>query len=96
MNGDPATLPSPLLDRFSAVLRIDKVHPQALLVLPPDLQRAARETIALPPERRVSIRSWYTLHLLRTSGVDEEIAVVIVFGERAGEVLDALRLMRSE
>jgi len=96
MNGDPATLPSPLLDRFSAVLRIDRVHPQALLVLPPDLQRAARETVALPAERRISPRAWYAVDRLRRCGVEEEIALAIVFGDRAGEVLDALRLMRSE
>jgi len=92
MNGDPETLPAALRDRFATCVQVNEVAPGALAVLPPDVRRAARATVALPEERRVSVRAWLTFALLRVQTGDERAAAEAVFGKRAGEVLDALRI----
>lgn len=94
MNGEPGALPPPLLDRFPIRIDVNAVHPAALGLLPEELGRAARETVALPPERRISVRSWHEFARLLTS-TDERIAAQLVFQDRAGEVLDALKLARG-
>lgn len=91
MNGDPDALPSALRDRFSVAIPIDAVHPGALALLPDDVRGAAQVTAALPPERRISVRSWLVFSRLRPL-VGDEAASRAVFGARAGDVLDALRL----
>lgn len=90
-NGDPACLPAALRDRFPIAIEIDEVHPDAILALPADLRRAAAATVDLPPERRISLRQWQEFAALRQDMSDEH-AAAIVFGPRAGDVLDALAL----
>lgn len=94
MNGDPDTLPAPLRDRFPIALEVNAVHPGALQALNPDIQKAARDTVALPAERRISIRAWQAFGQLRPA-LGEELATRVVFGQRAGDVLDALKLARG-
>lgn len=95
MNGDPETLPAALRDRFGACIDVNEVAPGALALLPPDVRRAARATVALPEERRVSVRAWLTFALLRAQTGDERAAAQAVFGQRGGDVLDALRLANA-
>ena len=95
LNGDPDSLPPALRDRFPVAIHIDSVHPEAIASLPKDLQAAARATIALPAERRISFRAWKEFARLREL-IGEERAARAVFGARAGEVLDALRLHRAK
>jgi MoxR-like ATPase len=94
MNGDPDALPPPLRDRFPIAIEVNAVHPGALHALHPDIQKAARDTVALPPERRISIRAWHAFGELRPA-LGEELATRVVFGQRAGDVLDALKLARG-
>jgi MoxR-like ATPase len=89
MNGDPDGLPAALRDRFPITIRIDEVHPDAIVALPPDLRHAAAATVDLPPERRISLRQWQEFAALREP-LSNENAARIVFGPRAGDVLDAL------
>lgn len=91
MNGEPEALPPALRDRFVATIEIDAVAPGALERLPHDVREAARATVALPEERRVSVRAWLEFAELRER-TDERIAAVTVFGDRASEVLAALRM----
>lgn len=95
MNGDPDTLPPALRDRFAACVEVNEVSPEALALLPSDVREAARATVALPEERRVSVRAWLTFALLRTQTGDEHAAAQAVFGKRATDVLDALRLANA-
>lgn len=90
-----AVLPAALHDRFPVQVRVRDVHPAALAGLPKDLQEAARKTAAHTDEaRRVGLRSWQNYAELRAV-VDEELAGRAVFGARAADVLDALKLARA-
>lgn len=93
MNGEPETLPPALRDRFPVAIAIDAVHPDALAMLPEHVRGAAQATVALPPERRISVRAWMEFAHL-ASIVGDELAARAVFAARAGDVLDALRLAR--
>lgn len=93
MNGDPDSLPAALRDRFAVAILIDSVHPAALATLPEHIRRAAEATVALPAERRISVRAWSEFAKL-AEVVGEVIAAQAVFAARAGDVLDALRLAR--
>ena len=94
MNGEPDSLPAALRDRFAVAIHVDSVHPAALATLPTDVRRAAESTVALPPERRISVHAWSEFAKL-VKVVGEIIAAQAVFAARAGDVLDALRLARS-
>jgi len=92
MNGNPDHLPPALRDRFPVAIEIDAVHPGALATLPVDVREAASATALLPPERRLSVRGWKRFAGLRDV-VGAQDAATAVFGrERAGDVLDALKL----
>jgi hypothetical protein len=90
-NAEPADLPEALRDRFTIAIAIDEPHPQAIGALGRDLRAPARVTAALEPERRVSIRGWRAFDQLRDRG-GEQLAATLVFGSRAPDVLDALRI----
>lgn len=92
MNRKPESLPSPLRDRFPVALLIDQVHPGAYEALPQDLRNPAKEMGKVPEEtRRISVRSWNAFARLREKATHEQ-AARIVFGERAGDVIAALKL----
>jgi MoxR-like ATPase len=94
MNGDPENLPAALRDRLPVAIEIDSVHPSALARLPEDIRGAALATVALPEQRRVSVRVWLEFARLREK-VDEEVAAKATFGKRARDVLDALAIARG-
>jgi DNA polymerase III delta prime subunit len=93
MNGDPSDLDAPLLDRFEATFYVGETNPQAIDSLPDDLQNAARSTATDDMSRRIGLRRWKAFAALREE-VGEATAARAVFGNRHGDVLDALRLSR--
>lgn len=97
MNGDADTdLPDALRSRFPVRLRIEKIHPAALARLPQDLRQIAQATGETKEiERRITIRAWLEFARLREK-VAVPIAAAAVFGVRSREVLDAIKLGKSE
>lgn len=94
MNGEPEDLDEPLLDRFEAVFHIPKPHPDAIASLPKDLRSAADSTSKhADSARRIGLRRWKAFAQLREH-VGEDTAGRAVFGHRAGDVMDALKLAR--
>lgn len=91
-NRPPTDLSPALRDRFDAVLEIGEPHPQALASLSPELQEAARRAVALDEERRLSVRPFLVLDLLRhVLGLED--ACTAVFGpQRGSQIYDALVL----
>jgi MoxR-like ATPase len=94
MNGEPEDLDGPLLDRFDAVLRISETNPAAIKALPADLRTAAKRTANTEDiDRRIGLRRWKSFAQLREF-VGEDVAGRAAFGDRYGDVVDALRLAR--
>lgn len=92
MNGHPNDLPDALRDRFEVVIQVPDPHPGAIEALPQDLQVAARNTVnQTDPARSATMRQWQSFGKLRAA-VGEEDAAQAVFGKRAEEVLDGLRI----
>jgi len=90
-NGEPDDLPEALRDRFTVAIAIDEPHPDAIAALRPDLREVARVTAKLDAVRRISIRKWRDFDKLRER-FSEEAAAALVFGTRASEVLDGMRI----
>lgn len=92
MNGDPETLPEPLLARFEAAILIDRPHPEAVASLPPDLRNAALGSGGFPDS--LTLRHWKHFADLR-SRIEEEAAARATFpGRHVDDILDALRVAR--
>lgn len=85
---DMADLPTALADRFPIRIRINEPHPDALLVLSPDLRNYAVR-MADAGERRISLRAFMAFDKLRQQLGDERSAS-ITFGVRAESILDAI------
>lgn len=87
MNGHPETdLLDSLKDRFPVSILINKVNPEAVKLLPQDLQNYADKVLN---ESIPSIRKWNAYASLRTK-VDKMVAAHCVFGQRAHEILSAM------
>lgn len=105
MNGDPKEVLDPALqDRFPVTINIDKVHPEAIAQLPPDVQQAAEKTALIDnEERRISVRAWYAFVHLRQKLMKsyseqeaQQLAATAVFNTRAQDALDALVIGASQ
>jgi hypothetical protein len=94
-NDDPADLEEPIQDRFPVKIKIENVHPAAIAALPEDLRSTARNTALAEGSRRVGIRAWSTFADLREH-IGEDMAAQAIFADRAGDVMDALRLGRPK
>ena len=90
---DMADLPEALKDRFPVALRINTPHPGALLGLSPDLRGPAAGLADAEIQRRFSVRTFQAFDNLRSS-LGEERAATIIFGQRAQDILDALKVDR--
>jgi len=87
---DMRELPDALLDRFPVRIRINEPHPNALSLLSEDL-RGIASRLADAGSQRVSLRSFFAFDKLRSSlGLEE--ASVIIFGDRAESICDAIRI----
>lgn len=92
MNGKPEDLPLALCDRFPVAIEIVDPHPEGVQALPPDLQAAANGTCGLADaSRRITLRAWTCFASLRDR-IGPERAADAVFGRRAKDVLDALKI----
>lgn len=92
MNGHPSDLPDALRDRFEVAIEVNEANPASILALPKDLQAVAKNTAVVDdPSRRASIRSWKSFAALRITMGDEHAAQA-VFGQRAEDVLDSLKI----
>lgn len=88
---DMRELPTALKDRFPVAIRIDQPHPDALLVLSPDLRKAAAASADADPKRRFSIRAFMEFDRLRKS-IESERAATIIFGKYASDIMDAVKV----
>jgi len=94
-NLPPEDLPPALRDRFDAVLEIKEPHPRALERLEPRLREAARRTVGLEADRRISLRGWLAVQKL-VPDLGLKLACVAVFGSARGpQVHDAILLAAS-
>jgi len=84
-------LPGALRDRFPVQIRINTPHPDALLVLAPDLRAAAAASADADPKRRFSIRTFMAFDQLRTD-MGTERAAKLLFGEVAGDICDSIKI----
>jgi MoxR-like ATPase len=84
-------LPTALKDRFPVAIRINEPHPNALLVLAPDLREAARQSADADRDRRFSLRAFQAFDRLRRT-MDQQRAAKMIFGKHATSILDALRV----
>ncbi|MEB2343958.1 MAG: AAA family ATPase [Deltaproteobacteria bacterium] len=95
-NQPPTELPPALRDRFDVSFEIDEPHPSALAALSPLLREAARRAVALDEERRVSVRPFLVLDVLRHA-LGLEDACMAVFGRQRGtQIHDALLLAMAQ
>lgn len=87
-----AVLPEALFDRFPVQILVDEVNPNAILELPKDLRKSA-EALAVHADvnRRVGLRAWQTFADLRAV-LGEALAAKAVFGMRANDVLNGVKL----
>ena len=83
-------LPTALADRFPVRIRINEPHPTALEKLSPDLRKYAVR-MCDAGKRRISLRTFMAYDKLRKQLGDENASRVI-FGSRAQDVLDAIRV----
>jgi len=88
---DPHDLPTALVDRFPVKIRINEPHPDAIRLLAPDLRQMARQSCDGDRRRRISLRSWMAFDGLR-KGVGQDEAAGIIFGDRAEQILDAIKI----
>jgi MoxR-like ATPase len=96
MNGSPDELPPAIRDRFPVCYTVMTPNPEAIEALPEDLQQVARNACSLTDEaRRLSVRPFFAFHELREGGVAEDLAAESVFADRAGELMDALRIAQN-
>ena len=85
-------LPPALLDRFPVRVRIDQPHPDALQRISHDL-RGIAVSLADAGTRRVSMRTLMAFDKIRKVH-GEERAATIVFGDRAEDILDGMKVER--
>ncbi len=85
-------LPPALLDRFPVRIRIDQPHPEAIERLSRDLRGIAVQ-LADAGERRVSLRTLFAFDKIRKIH-GEERSAEIIFGSRAEDILDGMKVER--
>ncbi len=63
-NLPPEDLPEALRDRFDVILEVREPHPAALAQLDERLRGAALRSFSLEPDRRISLRGWFSVQRL--------------------------------
>lgn len=89
-----SALPPALLSRFSIRIHIDELHPDALATLSHDLRGLAKESITQSGDRYVDFRQWKAFDDLRST-CGQDIAAIAIFGNRAVDMLNSLKLSPS-
>jgi len=95
-NAPPSELPPALRDRFDCVVEVREPHPDALARLDEPFRSAAQRAFALEDERRISLRSWFSVQRFAPElGLAD--SCLAVFGqERGAQVHDGLVLLKSQ
>ena len=92
MNGQPEEMIPAIRDRFPVCINVDRVNPDAVKLLAPELRDIAANSTVVPDEnRRVSIRAFFEFDRLRKL-VPEDTAARAIFGARHQELLDAIKV----
>lgn len=94
-NFPPEALPDALRSRFTAVVHVGEVNPDAMELLPYDWRQTAERSLALDDaERGMSMRQWLEFdRLVNTVGWHMEMAAAVAFGRGAGqELMDTMRI----
>jgi hypothetical protein len=85
-NLPPDELPDALRDRFDCILHVREPHPAAIAQLDERLRGPAVRSFNLEPERRISLRGWFSVQrLMREFGIKG--AFMAVFGPARGALL---------
>lgn len=85
-NLPPEELPPALRDRFDCILHVRDPHPAALAQLDERLRGPAARSFHLEPERRISLRGWFSVQrLMLEFGIKG--AFQAVFGPARGTLL---------
>ena len=90
-NGVPEDLPDAVRSRFPVAIEVPKPHPDVIALLPNDLRKPAWDACGAEDDRAIDMRSW----LAFASGREvhgEKIAARAVFGDRADEVLNTIKI----
>lgn len=91
-NGDFDDMPEALKSRFAKNVHLKSANPEAIRVLPAELQAIAARTVILEDvERRISLRHWFDFVELKNKGLDEETAAWAIFGDSAQEILNQIK-----
>jgi len=94
MNGQPDDLEPALLDRFTARVKIDEAHPDAINQLPDYLRTAARALTARETDR-ASVRAFQTLEqVAKVHGLER--ALELILPEHRDAFTDALAVAALE
>lgn len=85
-NLPPEELPPAIRDRFDSIVHVREPHPAALAQLDERLRGPAQRSFHLEPERRISLRGWFSVQrLMLEFGVKG--AFQVVFGPARGTLL---------
>jgi MoxR-like ATPase len=96
MNGQPEDLPDAIRDRFSVAIEVNRPHPDAIATLPNNLAEIIRNAAdPTDPIRGIGLRAWKTFASL-TVATDSKTAAKAVFGIRADEILNTLRIREAK
>lgn len=90
-NASIAALPEALRDRFDVCLIVDTPNENAIKSLSLDLQKAARSSSRKKGDERIGLRSWIAFDEMRKK-LGDEIAGYAVFGERAKDIVNSLKI----
>jgi hypothetical protein len=88
---DPDDLSPALRDRFPIAIQIDHAHEDALQLLPADIRSVARKIVGNKEGRGVSLRAFQEFDKVRAH-MDQDRAAFLVFGDKAQQILDAVRV----
>lgn len=96
MNGTPDDLSPALLDRLSVRVHITEPHPAALAKLAPELANAVLATIGQSNERAITLRQAFAFTALVATLKDDSLAARSVWGDRAPDVLNSIKLASAK
>ena len=96
-NRPPESLPLALKDRFPVKIYVDRIHPMAMEQFPEDWHDVIHDTTMVEdPEERISVRAWSEYFALQDQGFTAETAAKLIFGAKAEELVDAIRLSTAD
>lgn len=96
-NSPPESLPLALKDRFPVKIYVDRIHPMAMEQFPEDWHDVIHDTTMVEdPEERISVRAWSEYFALQDQGFTAETAAKLIFGAKAEELVDAIRLSTAD